>query len=160
MSYYDRKGTVVRLDGSRHFHTQQDIDHETEVAALASKAWGCEFRRFGTLTPIDWYAIREGRMSGLAELKSRHHSADKYPNAWLNVRKWLALMMGAAGLGVPAVYIVRFTDQVLWVPVAEIDGTMHRMAGCTHIVKSVNDIEPIIYIPLSLFRPLPQITEE
>ena len=147
-SYYDRR-SIVHLDGTRVFQSEADRQNEREIASTLEKTWGCRIAAFGALSPIDWYAERHGRLVGLLELKSRHHAHDIYEGAFLNVRKWLALSLGAVGLGCPAIFVVRYDNAVYWTPIASIDATNHRIAGCSRIVKSENDIEPVVYVPVA-----------
>ena len=148
MNYYNRR-PVQHIDGTLVFQNEQDRESERDVAKKLEIAWQCSVHSFGALSPIDWYAVRDGRTTALLELKARTHPADKYPTVFLNVRKWLALSLGACGMGVPAIFVVKFTDQIRWTPLASVDARDHRIAGCATLVKSVNDIEPVIEVPVS-----------
>ena len=147
--YYDRQITYA-LDGARLFATPEDRRIEDEVAFLIGQYWQCELRRFGGLTAIDWYAIRDQRLIGIAEFKSRAHESTRYDTVWLNVRKWLALTMASAGLGVPALFIVKFTDVIKTIRIADVDARRVRMGGCgqSRMIDAVNDIEPVIDVPI------------
>lgn len=153
LSYYDRSAQT-HLDGSLVFANKQDAESENEVAATVERIWSCTLRRFGELSPIDWYAERHGRVVGLIELKTRPHESTKYPSVWLNVRKWLALTLGSAGMGVPSIFIARFNDRIAWCPVNKIDASQMRIGGCARIVKSRSDTEPVIDVPISMLRQL------
>lgn len=148
MSYYDRS-SATHLDGSQVFQTKADRDNEASVAALVEERWHCRVRSFGALAPIDWFASRQDRLVGLLELKSRTHASDRFPTVFLNARKWLALTLGSLGLGCPAIFVVRFEDGVRWISLSQVDAGSNRVAGCSRLVKSVNDIEPVIEIPIS-----------
>jgi hypothetical protein len=152
-TYYDR-ASVTHLDGSPIFQNVEDQENERSVAQQVEAAWGCSLKQFGALAPLDWYAEKNGRLVGLVELKSRTHGHDKYETTFLNIRKWFALTMGAAGLNVPSIFVVRFTDGIWWAPVAKVDATQHRIAGCFQIVKSRSDIEPQILVPVASMRRL------
>jgi hypothetical protein len=153
LSYYDRPGQT-HSDGTRIFQSQTDSAHEVAVADILAVAWRCEMHRFGALAPVDWYALRHGRIVGIVELKSRTHGSDKYPTVFLNFRKWLALQLGAIGLGVPASFVVRFTDCLMWAPLQDIDPRQTRVGGCAKHVKPVSDIEPVIEVPVASMRRL------
>lgn len=153
MSYYNREN-VVHLDGTNIFQTKEDRDNELEVATLVEGVWHCKFHRFGALSPVDWFAERMGRLVGIAELKSRPHERNRYPTVFLNVRKWLSLTVGSVGLGCPAVFIVKFNDGVFWCRVSEIDASNQKIGGCSKIVKSHSDIEPVIEVPVLLLTKL------
>lgn len=152
-TYYDR-ASVTHVDGTRIFQTEEDRNHERAVAALLAKAWRCNIQQFGALSPVDWYAERNGRLVGVLELKSRPHASSRFPTVFLNVRKWLALSLASVGLGCPALFVVQLSDGVWWIPLSHIDATGCRIAGCMSIVKSGNDIEPIIEVPISALKPL------
>jgi hypothetical protein len=152
-SYYERLA-VPHLDGSPIFKSPNDERSETEVSALVERAWRCTLGSFGRLSAIDWYATRDGRLVGLIELKSRAHASGRYETVFLNVRKWLALSLASAGLGVPALFIVRFTDGVRYIPLSEIDARRITVGGLRSIVKSRNDVEPIIEVEVKAMRAL------
>lgn len=147
-TYYARD-EITHLDGTKIFQTPADRGHEDEVSAMVEAAWGCRVSRFGMLSPIDWFAERHGRVVGLLELKCRPHPSDQHATVFLNVRKWLALQLGAVGMGCPAIFVVRFADCVRWINLSAVDATNQRVAGCTRIVKSRSDIEPVIEVEIS-----------
>jgi hypothetical protein len=153
MSYYDRK-SILHLDGTPIFQTAEDRESEQAVALLLEKHYRCEMHRFGELSAVDWYAVRRGRMVGIAELKTRSHASDKYPTVYLNVRKWLALLLSSIGLGVPALFVVRFTDQIRRIRVGKINASRVILGGTTEIVKSRSDREPLIEVPVEEMRVL------
>lgn len=153
MSYYERTN-VVHLDGSHIFHKPEDQRAERDVAEQISAIWKCELHSFGSLSPIDWYAVRYGRMVGVLELKARGHTAETYPTVFLNVRKWLALSLATIGLHVPAIFVVKFIDKTCWTPLAEINASRVVIGGCARQVKAVNDIEPVIEVPITILRRL------
>lgn len=151
MSYYDR-APAQHLDGTPIFKTAADESSEQHVAQLIESRWGCALHSFGRLSPVDWYAERDGRLVGLLELKTRSHKIGTYPTVFLNVRKYLALQLGAVGLGVPALFVVRWTDALRWVEVASVDASSSTIGGCLRVVKSRNDVEPVIEVPVGAMR--------
>ena len=152
-SYYDRV-PATHLDGTAIFQNEQDRRNEREVADAIEKAWQCSIHSFGQLAPIDWYAVRDGRMVGILEMKSRSHIYGTYETTLINIRKWFALTFAAVGLGVPGIFVVRFTDQIRWIPIAAVDGEKHRLANCRHVLKSKSDVAPQIEVPIADMRPL------
>lgn len=153
MSYYNRVATTF-VDGSPVFKSEEDERNEGTVAGDIERAWGCDARSFGKLAPIDWWFSRHGRVVGIGELKSRTHPHSQYPTVFLNVRKWLALVLASSGMGVPAIFVVRFSDDTRWIPVRDIDASNVSVGGLTHTVKSRNDIEPVIGVPVAVMRTL------
>lgn len=153
MSYYHRPG-ATHLDGTPIFATAEDKAAESYAAEAIEAAWGCEVRSFGQLAPIDFFAVRDGRLVGVLEVKHRTHRLNDYPTAMLNVRKWLALLLASEGLRVPALYVHVWPDAAGWINVADVDPTKVRVGGCSQRVKSVSDVEPVILVPTSAFTPL------
>lgn len=142
---------TAHTDGSPIYSNAADAAHEREVAALCERAWDCELRHFGKLAAVDWYALRHGRVIGVAELKARTHEIGRHPSVWLNVRKWLALQLTAIGLGVPALFVVRFTDGVQWIDVRQIN-TAGRLA--MRGTRGTDDAEPVIEVGVEDMIPL------
>lgn len=154
MSDYYSRNEAIHLDGTPIFKSQEDEKNENEISSLLENAWGCTLGSFGKLSAIDWYAVKNGRLVGLLELKSRTHESTKFPTVFLNVRKWLALALASNGLGTPAIFVVRFTDCVKYIFLQDIDATKIKIGGLTSIKKSRNDIEPLIEVDISKMRSL------
>ena len=57
-------------------------------------------------------------------------------------------------MGVPALYVVGFTDSLLYIAWSDIDGNAMSIAGCAGVVKSQSDVEPVIEVPIASMRPV------
>jgi hypothetical protein len=155
MSDYYQRSNIFSITGAKRFAQPEDDANEQLVAAVLSREWHCEFHKYkGEYQRIDWWIEQNEDFVMLAELKSRAHDFDTYPTVFLNVRKWLALTLASLGLGVPAIYAVKFLDRIAWMPLTSIDAEHNRVGGCKRIVKSSNDREPMIEIPLDDWRTL------
>jgi hypothetical protein len=62
--------------------------------------------------------------------------------------------MASAGMGVPAVYVVKFTDCIRYIPVHDVKASSVSIGGCSRTVKSETDVEPVISIPVASMRSL------
>jgi hypothetical protein len=153
MSYYERR-PARHLDGTPIFKTAADEEAEAHVARLVEAAWGCRLNSYGLLAAIDWWAERDGRIVGVLELKARSHPSDRYPTVFLNHRKYTALRRSELDTGVPSIFVVRFTDRVLFAFVRDIDARNLRIGGTREQVKSRNDREPVIEVPVASMRAL------
>src|SRR5262245_31248589 len=91
---------LVHLDGTSVFQSGEDVRQQREVAQEIEQAWGCTVHSYPALSPIDWFAERDGRMVGQLELRRRSCPAAQYADVFLPVAKWLALTLGAIGTGV------------------------------------------------------------
>jgi hypothetical protein len=150
-SYYDR-AAHQNTDGTPLFACARDAANESETAEIVGRAWRCEVYPFGRLCPVDYYAVRHGRLVGVMELKSRAHESGRYATVFLNVRKWLALTVASVGLGVPALFLVRWTNEVRYIALTKVDARRAVMGGAMRIVKSRSDVEPVVEIPVASMR--------
>ena len=150
-NYYNRT-PGQNADGTPLFAADLDIQNEVEAIAVIEKKWTCTLHRFGLLCPVDFYATRHNRLVGVIELKSRHHPASRFPTVFLNLRKWFALTLAQNGLGVPAIFLAKWTDCIRYVPVDEVDARRVSIAGCARRVKSSTDIEPCIEVPVESMK--------
>lgn len=139
----------------RTWHTDDDLAAEGAVAAELAAVWRCELREFGPFCPVDRYAIRDGRVVGLVEIKCRSHASDDYPTSYLKLRKWAALMITAIGLGCPAIFVVRFTDGIRWV---DVDAITPRnptpVVGGWRNGHTSGDVEPLLQVPVKIMHRL------
>lgn len=150
-NYYDRT-VSINTDGTPLFAIDYDKSSEDELRKYLGDKWHCHIYPFGRLCPIDFYAIKDGRIVGLLELKTRHHQSGKYSTVFLNFRKWTALIMGKIGMGVPALFVVKFDDSVKYIEIGNVDATKIRMGGTNGIVKSHTDVEPVIEVDINLMK--------
>ena len=145
--FYDRTPTY-NSDGTPIFVSDHDKAREIEVAEFIQDRWKCDMRWWGNLCPVDYYALRDGRIAACIEIKSRSHASFRFPDVYLNCRKWLALMLTEVGMGCPAFFVVRFVDRVMWIRAAWVDARRMSIAGCKKRFSSPTDIEPIIHVPI------------
>lgn len=146
------KEVWVNQDGQRVRANAYSDACEEDVKRAIEPKWDCELHWFPRMFAIDFFAERKGRLVGLIEVKGRVYGVGDHPFVWLNVRKWLALNMAQAGLGVRAIFAVRFADEIRYLPVNEIDGTRLRIGGQIHNAKYRSDREPLIEVPVKQMR--------
>jgi hypothetical protein len=153
---YRRGAAAKHVDGTLIFNSKKDEANEQAIAELLAAAWGCEVRPFAKLSVLDFYAVREGRLVGVAELKSHPYESTKYPTTWLAVRKYMALVLADIALGVPGVFVARFADKSFWIPISQIYAKGAVMRGITgeNEYKRRGDTEPIINVPIKNMREL------
>lgn len=127
--------------------TDTDRRHQREIADELERAWDCQVIDYGELTPIDGYVLKGGRLVALVEMKDRPHPSGRFPTVFIGLRKWLALQLGQVGMGVPSLFVPRFTDGIRWCRVSDIDARRFRMGG-RHVCSGPNDWEPVIEVPV------------
>ncbi len=151
--YYHRASTRTP-SGSPRFANAADRKSEQETALLLGHLWNCEIKSFGLLSPVDFFAVRDGLLVGVLELKTRSHASTAFSTVFLNLRKWGSLMLYHFGLGCPALYVIRFTDEYRWISITEVDASKWTIGGTKTIVKSHTDIEPVILVPVAQMHSL------
>lgn len=151
--YYGREGSI-HTDGTPLFQEPGDRKREAEVSELLSSAWSCDVHPFGVLAPLDYFATRHGRLSAVIEIKCRSHNETAFETVFLNLRKWLALGLAQVGMGVPAFFVVQFRNSVRYARWDEIDARNFSIGGCSDIVKSHSDIEPLIEVSVPDMTPV------
>jgi hypothetical protein len=60
-------------------------------------------------------------------------------------------MLSENGLGCPALFVVKFIDRIGYVRAGQIDVKNISLGGCSKVVKSFSDIEPVINVPIANF---------
>jgi len=128
--------------------TPQDQDNEKAVAAVVGTRWKCKAVPFGTFCHIDWGFWRDGTIYAIGELKCRKMPSAKHPTVFLSRNKYTHLMAGSKCLGIPAFYIIQFTDGIRYINVAKVDPTKIEVTG-RRDRGLPTDIEPIIHVPIS-----------
>jgi hypothetical protein len=154
IDFYKRRG-ATHVDGSRVFKEREDTQREAEVARRLERAWGCTLHPYAGLSVIDWWAEKQERVSAFLELKCRSHESTKHSTVFLNHRKWVALSLSQLS-GTMAIFVVRFTDQIRWVKLNDVDPSRLSIGGLIRKHHSDNDIEPVIEVPVSTMHILPE----
>ncbi len=136
-------------DGTPDRYTEADAESERAARAILERAWQCRIAPVGRMAQVDWFCLRHERPVAVCEVKTRSHASAKYDTVFLNVRKWLALMLLSFGMGVPAVFAVQFTDGIRWIDLAHVDPRRWKMGGCARVHTSHTDVEPVIEVPVA-----------
>lgn len=135
------------------YATSTDTDNELAVQRAAGEAWGCEMVSFGPMNPVDGYITKEGRVTAVYEIKCRSNIQSQYPTVYLALRKWFDLTRSALSFDVKPLFFVGWTDQIGWIDVREIDARRLTLGGRGD-VRSTNDREPLIEVPIEQFGTL------
>lgn len=130
------------------FATEADHRNERAVAAELSEKFGCEVRCFGGRDEVDMYAVRNGRMSAIIELKTRKIHSTKHATVFLAMRKYLDMTRIGAAFAVPAIFVVKYEDCTKYINLSDVDTSRHTMGGNSRN-KAYNDIEPLIEVPVT-----------
>lgn len=152
-SYYEREYQTLP-DGSKCFENVSDRDKEQQARLFIEPTWNCRLHHLPKFNAIDWYASRGNALVAHLEIKGRDHASDRFETVFFNLRKWLPLTMARLHLNVPSLFVVQFTDKLLYIDVGLIDTRQIVMGGTKRIVKSGTDIEPVILVPVASMKPV------
>lgn len=132
-------------DGTLIFKTKEDERKENAVARILERAFDCTIHSYGSLSPVDYWAEKDGRIHGYFEIKCRSHESSRFPSVFLNVRKWCNLV-NFSHTGYPSYFVVEFTDGVFCIGVHEIDPRDVVIGGTR---SRGNGYEPMINVPIA-----------
>lgn len=141
-NYYSRRWEKGR------FANKSDREAEDLAQRSIEAAWGCTLHKYAGLDTVDFWAEAFDRTSALIEVKARSVNSTTYPTVFLNLRKWSKLLDMAVCTGVPAYFFIVYKDCIKYINVELVDARAHGIGGTRHRVKSENDIEPVIHIPI------------
>lgn len=125
----------------------EHTEAENRVRQQLEERWRCTLHRYPYLHEVDWYAERDGRIVAYLELKCRTHRHSDYPTIYLSVNKYLTLAK-LEDRGVPAFFVVQFTDSLRYIRIGQIAQVRMTRAG-RRDRGGLNDLEPIMEIPVS-----------
>ena len=133
--------------------TNVDKHNEQRVENILSTKWNVLFHKYAHYDNIDWWLERGRKTVAVAELKTAFaHKGFAY----LNLRKYLNLKWANEFLKVPAIIIFQFkSGDIYWKDINKIEGNSVILGS--KIMKSRNDIEPGISIPVETLNKVKEI---
>lgn len=92
---------------------------ERRAAAELAAAWRVDLVETDDFCAIDWIAIRDGRVVGVAEFKDRTVGPNPYPSTMIdpflfNLDKVVPLRAAAEFFAVPGVLVSKCSDGTFW----------------------------------------------
>ena len=142
MNYYARNWN----DGK--WANESDRGAEELVKRTVEAAWGCVLHKYADFDAVDFWAEASDKTAAFIEVKSRSVKSTTYPTVFLNMRKWSKLLDMAVCTAVPAYFFIVYQDCIKYINVELVDARNHGIGGTRHRVKSENDIEPVVLIPI------------
>lgn len=131
------------------YETDADIAKEAEVAKVAAEKWNCEMFKLAKFGQFDFAAIRSGQIKAFVEIRCRSNRSDAYPTMIVSANKVIAAWQTEMATGIPAFFVVRWTDQIGFINLAQrfavtIGGRVDR--------GDKADIEAVCHIPIDQFQ--------
>ena len=142
MNYYARNWSQGKWANA------SDREAEDMVKRSVEAAWGCKLHKYADFDPVDFWAEASDKTAAFIDVKSRSVKSTTYPTVFLNMRKWSKLLDMAVCTAVPAYFFIVYQDCIKYINVELVDARNHGIGGTRHRVKSENDIEPVVLIPI------------
>ena len=113
------------------FTTTESSKREEKVFSFLGKQWKCEFNHLGLYSPIDYWAVKDGRPVGWFELKSsKFKSKQSSYSLLLNTRKWVTLSTLKFSSPYPAFFVgcAELPDsyQIFWTKIEDISASCNN----------------------------------
>jgi hypothetical protein len=140
------------------YETDEDLAAQNDIAEFVQSRWRVTLQKNPPLHPIDFTVIRNGKVIGFAEVKRRHSSTAHYGRLMLSLSKWVEMWKLYESTGRKVWLIVRFGEvhkYMMYHPALKTNIEI-CYRGRTKQTRDKWDIEPVVLIPMELFRPFPE----
>lgn len=134
--------------------TKQDLSNEQEIARAIEQKWNCHANKLPKHYRCDFVLTRAGNVVAFAEVKCRSIPHNRYRNVILGLKKVTETNALAREAGVPAYFVIRFTDGTYYTDINRAISYAVTYGGQTVKMRDSRDMEPTCNIPISNLRPL------
>lgn len=139
------------------YETKQDISEELTIAERCLKSWDIvNYHKLPISYYVDFALCRKKKVVAVLEIKNRKHTPDTFPTLYFSLNKWLHGKRYKDEMNIEFVLAVGFSDGSIWHftydPKAEND--FEVTWGGRNKKRDSQDQEPVIHIPVSLFKRL------
>jgi hypothetical protein len=138
------------------YETQLDLDKESIVQSVLEKQWRCKLKKLPIAYHVDWIALRNNQPLAFVEIKHREKlEFNKYPTYMISLNKWMKAKELAKEVNVPFILVVKFMDGIYYGKYTT-DMIIENKYGFNgrYDRGDAQDVEPMVYIPLSIFKKL------
>lgn len=134
-----------------HYETKHDLRIEDVVAEIYARQLHVgQVKIPAKQYRMDRAAVREGRIVGFFEIKTRTTTHDRYESYMLSAAKFRDGVYWH-NLGLSFTLVVSFTDGLYYYTYRDHDDISYTLGGRTDR-NDGQDIEPLALIPMGLFR--------
>lgn len=133
------------------YETDPDRRRELEFSRTVEEKFKCSFRKMPMQYGMDFAMFHQKGLVGYGEVKVRTNPVRQYPTYMLSMKKVHCANALHDLSGVPCFLFVRWTDRWGSVELNKIAGSVEVANGGRTDRGDPQDVEPVAYIPLSLF---------
>lgn len=133
------------------YENEHSLNTERAAITKAAEIWNTSVVKLPRKYSIDFALLRDGEVKAWVEFKSRTNPIGKYPTYTVSLYKYTNLLAISRDTGIPAFFIVEWTDT-----------TRYLKVPCEHGITfsgrkdrgDWEDMEPMVEIDTALFLPL------
>lgn len=132
--------------------TESSLHSEGQLAKRLEKAWECSLRKLTVPYRVDFALEKEGAVQAWVEVKCRNYPSTRYPTLMISVLKWETGIMRAQATGLPFIIAIGFADGIKYYRYSSEHKVSFTWGGRTRLTRDQSDIEPVVHIPMELFK--------
>ena len=136
------------------YETYSTLQNEAKIAGRIASEWECSPRKLTVPYRIDFALEKDGTIRAFLEVKCRNYPSTRYPTLMISVLKWETGILHTQATGLPFIIAIGFTDCIKYYRYNSEDEVSFTWGGRTRTARDESDIEPVVHIPLALFRTL------
>ena len=144
------------------YETQADLVRERDVVAAFAAHFKLRTIKLPSRYPLDFAVVRRSEdnvdsITAFGEVKVRTHSYGDYPTAIIAVGKWVECMALCERTNTRLLLLVGWDSgkDVRWVDLRALTGPPAIAPGGRRDRSDVDDEEPVVHIPIHVFRQIP-----
>ena len=134
------------------YETKADLNREYDCVERLMSAWKCNARKLPISYQLDYMFERNKKPTGWGEIKCRNHSFNTYPTLILSYAKMDRGIQYHNRTGLPFIVVASMQDGDFWYLHSDGDDLPIRWGGRTKNVRDNQDSEPVVHIPMDLFK--------
>jgi len=139
------------------YETKADLDRETKAKGLIETQFSCKLHKVPKDYRVDYcMTLRDNEIVGWCEIKCRNNESTRYPTYMVSLKKISEGLRLAEMTNAPFTLFIQFTDKLMYYIVKTTDKLEYKVGGRTVQTRDAQDIEPVVYIPMVLFREVVQ----
>jgi hypothetical protein len=141
------------------YETPQDKERERAAVAAFAARYGLDTVELPPRYPVDFAVVRGGdggldEVTAFGEVKIRSNPADRYPTAILGASKWAEAVTLAERTGCKLILLYGWDmgQDLRWVELTQLTNPPRIAPGGRTDRDDDQDEEPVVHIPVELFR--------
>ena len=144
----ERKAAIQRESAA-------DRQHEVEIIGAVKVEWLVDAEKLPKKYSMDFALTRNNQVIAYAEVKDRP-TWNNYTSYMLSQYKYERALQTADRFGRPVYFVARLGGDIMWTCLSElpVDVMENTQIGGWANPRDSDDIEPVVFIPISYFRAL------